>query len=244
MSEFKQGWIKKNMEERIFEAAKAEKITGDSAICGYVSGGVFGTKVFSWLNDEILYPHYGNITGKLDAFGREYRTCKKDSMTVSKEYLDVWDETYLTTYERANNLKTKVVETFGFDGWSVVARSEHGFGFVPIAYKRSSIGACWSLVQDLIDKYELAVSNLCENNKAYAFRILFMKGDDVGISKFDSTGAPQVITGNKDTDAKLLERADASPSFELQLNILLKNIFTGSFVVLPPEVKGGDLPIS
>jgi len=86
----------------------------------------------------------------------------------------------------------------------------------------------------------LAVSQLCENNKAYAFRIMFIKGD--GDIQKDADGMPSVIIGDADSDAKFLEKADASTSFELQLKILEKYILMGSFTVLPPEVKGGDLP--
>ncbi|MBT0711501.1 hypothetical protein INE74_00414 [Bacteroides ovatus CL03T12C18] len=46
----------------------------------------------------------------------------------------------------------------------------------------------------------------------------------------------------KDDDAGFMNRPEASQSFELQINTLLKMIFMGSFVVMPPEVKSGDLP--
>lgn len=244
MAEFKQGWLKKNMEEAWFECAKSEKITGDCAMAGYVSKGKFGVKTMGYLNGEVLYPHYDNITGKLKEFGRYYRTYKVEAgqERTNAEFLDVWDETFLTTYERTNSFTTKVKKLFGSDGWELVTRSRHNCpNGVPVAYKRSRIGAAWSLVQDCIDKYELAVSALAENNKAYAFRIMFVKGDEISLSH-DSTGTPTVIKGDKDAEAKFLERADASSSFELQLKILLANIFTGSFTVLPPEVKSGDLP--
>lgn len=244
MSEFKQGWLKKNMEEAFFEAAKMEKITGDCAIAGYVRKGKFGVKVMGYQNGEVLYPHYDNVTGELKEFGRSYKTYKVENgqERVISEYLDVWDETFLSTYERTNSFKTKVKALFGSDGWVLVSRERHNCpNGLPVVYKRSKIGAAWSLVQDSIDKYELAVSALSENNKAYAFRILFVKGDEINL-EHDSTGTPTVITGDPQSEAKFLERADASSSFELQLKILLQNIFTGSFTVLPPEVKSGDLP--
>ena len=48
----------------------------------------------------------------------------------------------------------------------------------PDVYKRQ---ACWSFSQDNIDKYELAISHLCQNNMAYAFPIMLLKGEDVEI---------------------------------------------------------------
>jgi len=231
--EFKQGWINKNMEVAMHEFFEMEKITGDSALCGYIHEGEFGWRTFGYKNGEILYPHYDNITGKLNLFARRY-------MQNEVEYVDVWDNKYMTTYTRQKGWMAKVSKVIGADGWNVEARTPHGFDFVPISYKRDDMGACWSNVQDCIDKFELAVSQLCENNKAYAFRIMFIKGD--GDIQKDADGMPSVIIGDADSDAKFLEKADASTSFELQLKILEKYILMGSFTVLPPEVKGGDLP--
>lgn len=242
MRDFKQGWAKKNMEEGLFACGKSELITGDAAICFYLDKGNIGYKTFSYQNGEVLYPHYDRFTGKLRTFGRQYKSYENDGVTLVNEFLDVWDDKNVTTYQRSNNLKTKVKALIGIDGWVMVGSPKpHGFKEIPVAYKRNSIGACWSLAQDSIDKYELGVSNLSENNKAYAFRILFLKGEQVNaVSGGD--GGVGLITGDKDSEAKFLERADASASFELQLKILRQNIFTNSFSVEPPEVKGGDLP--
>lgn len=242
MRDFKQGWAKKNMEEGLFACGKSEAITGDAAMCFYLKDGVVGYKTFSYQNGEVLYPHYDRFTGKLNLFGRQYKSYGNDGVTVVNEYLDVWDERNITTYQRTNNFVTKVKEAIGFDGWTLVGEPKsHGFQRIPVAYKRNAVGACWSLAQDSIDKYELAVSNLSENNKAYAFRILFLKGEQIN-AVAGGDGGVGLITGDKDSEAKFLERADASASFELQLKILRKNIFTNSFSVEPPEVKGGDLP--
>ena len=242
MRDFKQGWAKKNMEEGIFACGKSEAVTGDAAICFYLDKGIIGYKTFSYQNGEILYPHYDRFTGKLNLFGRQYKSYGNDGITIVNEYLDVWDDRNITTYQRTNNFSTKVKEAIGFDGWTLVGEPKsHGFQRIPVAYKRNAVGACWSLAQDSIDKYELAVSNLSENNKAYAFRILFLKGEQIN-AVAGGDGGVGLITGDKDSEAKFLERADASSSFELQLKILRQNIFTNSFSVEPPEVKGGDLP--
>ena len=96
-------------------------------------------------------------------------------------------------------------------------------------------------MQDAIDKYELAVSQLCQNNMAYAFPIMVLKGEDVEI-KGDPYNGVKAISMGPDDDAKYLSHDNSSQSFELQLNTLLKMIFLGSFIVQPPEVKSGDLP--
>lgn len=240
LMEYKQGWISKNMEVAMHDCFEMEKITGDSALCGYLDNGVFGWRIFGYRNGEVLYPHYDPRTGKLSQFGRRYDQVGDDGKT--QNMLDVWDDTSVATYRRDTSTMGKIKKIIGQTGWIEESNIAHGFDSIPIAYKRSEMGACWSLAQDCIDKYEIAVSQLCENNKAYAFRIMFVKGEDISVGSVDSSGQPSVITGDKDSDAKFLEKADASSSFDLQLKILLQNIFLSSFVVIPPEVKGGDLP--
>lgn len=241
-TQFKEGWIDKNMEIAFFKSAKSEMITGDCAFCGYMdSRGKFNYRIFSYLNGDILYPHLHPITGEISTFGRRYSQVDENGDSVP--YLDVWDEKYVVTYRKASenflaNLKRKM---FGGEDWIEVERYVHGFPFVPVTYHRSANGPAWSFVQDLIDKLELAISHLAENNKAYAFRILFLKGDNIDV-KYDSDGLPNTIMADEASDARFLEKADVASSFDSQIKWYLQWIFMGSFTVMPPEVKSGDLP--
>lgn len=222
--EFKQAWLIKNMEVALFESFQMEKRTGDTALCAYIDKNKeFGWRTFGYSNGDTLFPSYDKMTGKLKTFARRY-------FDGGVENVDYWDESEFSSY--VNN-----------DGkWSEsIPPRKHGFNRCPIAYKRNEFGPCWSLVQDVIDKYELAISQLCENNKAYAFRIMFISGDDIDI-QYDANGSPSAIVSGQDGDAKMIEGADASSSFELQIKTLSNIMFMGSFTVLPPEVKGGDLP--
>ena len=87
----------------------------------------------------------------------------------------------------------------------------------------------------------MALSQLGENNKHYAFRILIIKG---GLEvQGDLNGNANVLAfEDPDGDAKALEGEDASSSFKLQIEQLLKFTLMGSFTVLPPENPSGDLP--
>lgn len=245
MTTLKQGWIKKNMEVAWYEAAKSVKITGDSAICFYLNNGKLGWRVFSYLNDEILYPHYDSITGRLKLFARKYKQYDEEGLSVTDEFVDVYDNSMVTTYRRdlsGGSIIKFAKKIFGMSGWTVVGRQPHGFDRIPVAYKRNDGGPCWSNVQASIDDFEIAVSQLLENNQSYAFRMLFLKGDNVDI-QYDALGQPTAVVGDKDSDAKFLDKADASETFKLALDILEKNILTGSFTVLPPDVSsGGNLP--
>lgn len=242
VTEFKNGWIDKNMEIAWFESAKSAAITGDCAFCGYFdSEGRFRWKTFSYLKGDILYPHHNPVTEELEIFGRQYKQLDEDGNSV--DFLDVYDNAYVTTYRRGGggfwgNIKRKL---WGSEWEQVGEPIAHGFPFIPVSYHRPMDSPIWSPVQDLIDKLEIAISQLAENNKTYAFRLLFLKGDNVS-TVIDASGQPTAIVGDENSDAKYLDKADPSSSFEAQIKYYLQWIFMGSFTVLPPEVKSGDLP--
>lgn len=242
--EWQKGWLDKNIETRLYFFYKSCYIVGEAALLFYLKDGKMYTKNLSFLNGDTLYPHYDSITGELDAFARKFSDYDEENNEYV-QWLEVWDDTYLRRYRRdvqgLRGAVTKVKELFGLDGWVLVDEDEHGFKRVPVVYHRRDEGACWSFVQDAIDKYELAVSYLCQNNMAYAFPIMVLKGDNVEIQG-DIYGQVKAITADKESDIKYLERSDNTAAFELQLNTLLKQIFLGSFTVMPPEVRSGDLP--
>lgn len=241
---WKKGWLDENIETRLYFFYKSAYIVGEAALLFYIKDKKMYTKNLSYLNGDTLYPHYDSITGKLDAFARKFSDYDEDNNEYV-QWLEVWDEKYLRRYRRDvqgfQGAVRKVKEMFGLDGWTMVSQEEHEFNRVPVAYHRRDEGACWSFVQDAIDKYELAVSYLCQNNMAYAFPIMVLKGDSVSIEG-DIYGQVKAITADMESDIRYLERSDNTAAFELQLNTLLRQIFLGSFAVMPPEVRSGDLP--
>lgn len=242
--EFQQGWLDKNIDIALYEMGKSVKITGDGAIVFYLREGELYTKTLSFLNGDTLFPHYDSVTGKLDCFARRFVDYDADSKERTI-WVEVWDKDYLYTYRQEKQgiagAINKVKEMFSISGYKLVKKEKHNFERIPVVYHRDNDGPCWSFSQDSIDKYELAISHLCQNNMAYAFPIMLLKGDDVEIQG-DMYGAVKAITMGKDDDASFMSRPEASKEFELQITTLLKMIFMGSFVVMPPEVKSGDLP--
>lgn len=242
--QWQKGWLDENIETRLYFFYKSAYIVGEAALLFYLKDKKMYTKNLSFLNGDTLYPHYDSITGELDAFARKFSDYDEENNEYV-QWLEVWDEKYLRRYRRDvqgfRGTVTKVKELFGLDGWVMVSEEEHGFTRVPVTYHRREEGACWSFVQDAIDKYELAVSYLCQNNMAYAFPIMVLQGDNVDIQG-DIYGQVKAITADNDAKIGYLERSDNTAAFELQLNTLLRQIFLGSFAVMPPEVKSGDLP--
>lgn len=248
--DFKNGWNTKNMETAKYEFIDSVKTTGDGAFCGIIYKGEFSYKVFSKLNKDTLHPIFDSL-GDLKLFGRGYTVYDYEKQE-DIPCLDVWDDKYLYTYRYnidTNGNGTKLIwdDKDGFitkritdtteDGWELQSQKEHGFKKIPIVYLKDEKGACWSYVQDLIDKLEMALSQLAENNKSYAFRIMIVKG---GFSvEGDLKGqARAIMLDDEKADAKFLDKADASDTFELQLRTLLQHILLGSFVVVPPEING------
>lgn len=240
---FKQGWIDKDMEVAWYASAKSDKITGDGAFCAYLNEGKFSYVIFSYLQGDTLYPHYDRF-GKLSVFGRRYSQFDETGKEYV-QYLEVWDDKYMYRYKcdkgGMKGAVNAVKKWFGLDGWREIEPPQpHNFNRIPIAYHRSG-APCWGPSQDNIDAYEMAISQLCENNKAYALRILFTKGQSIDM-RATIDGRPLAIDStSSDADAKFLEPADSSSSFELQLRVLDENIMRGAFAVRTPEVKGSDI---
>ena len=242
---FKKGWCDKQMDTTFFKFCDSIKSTGDGAIVYYILNGKVGTKVLSFKDGDTLYPHYDSITGDLSCFARKYNDTDEDGNTITS-YIEVWDDKYMYRYKKSltgvKSVINKVLSVFNLDGYGLISMEEHKCNRVPIIYYRDEKGACWSDVQDTIDMYEIGFSHLCQNNMAYAFPILVVKGDDVNIEGDITDGAVKGITGDKDMEASYLKAPESPESFKLQLDIMLKNIFLGSFTVQPPEIKSGDTP--
>lgn len=243
LNDFREGWENKNMENLIYQSLRADGIVADVAANLFMDKGNVGWRVFSFLDGDVLYPHYDPLTGRLAVFGRKY-TIRDSKDNVVYEYLDVWDDKFYIRYKQARKgvagVVNKVKEVFGSNGWVVdMEKKAHGFPRIPIAYDRYG-EPFWANSQDCADLYELTVSQLAENNQAYALRILYALGGEIEmISNMD--GTPSMINSTEpNTKVGFLEPADSSRSFELQLNILEKAIMRNSFASETPELKSGS----
>ena len=251
--QFKQGWEKKNMETAKYEFVRSIKATGDAAFCASLDKGKFSYRVFSITNGDKMHPVYDD-KGKLRIFGREY-TAYDYTKQEDVPRMEVWDDEYVTvlSYDTEYNkskgsiawndvdFKHRYVDSGEFDGWQVYQEPvKHGFTRMPVVYLKDEMGACWSPAQDLIDKLDLALSQLFENNKHYAFRIMVVKGD-VAIQGDLQGQARAMMFDDKEGDAKFMEKADASESFKLQLEETVKHIQLASFTVFNTDNITGDV---
>lgn len=240
----RKGWLDHDIETAFYNLAASTKKVADAALVFYFVNNRLQWRTLSFDRGDILFPHY-NEFGELSLFARQYNAFDAKGEVVTT-FVEVWDNHNFTLYRRAEGgfagAINRLKDYFGLDGYEQVsAPTPHGFDQIPIVYIRDDDGACWSAVQNAIDKYELAISHLCQNNMAYAFPIMVLKGSEVNI-KADIYGAVKYIDTGTDGVAQYLEPQGNVEAFKLQLETLLRQIFLGSFAVMPPEVRSGDLP--
>ena len=228
LARLREGWEEKDMEVVVNDAIDSSLKLAETAVFVFMDDNKVHSRVFSYDKGDTLYPHYDSLTGEMTLLGRLYTQTDWDGKT--HQCLDVVDKTDFVTYIQEDN------ETWKQDG----EKKQHGFPFCPVAYYRSDYGPAWSASQQLIDSYELAMSQFAENNAAYALRILYTLGGELEVMT-NTDGTPSRID-SPDANAKVgfLEPAEgADGAFAKQLELMKKEILRASFVVETPEIKSG-----
>ena len=246
--EFKQLWLDRNMESHFYACVDSEHSTGDCLIVFYFDARKkIRARTYSYLDGyTICRPVYDPLTGEPLAQAMKYFSYDEKDKAVC-EYVDVWDTRKFMrlkrSYKGIGALYGSVMESLGLQGYTVdIKPTEHGFPFLPLAYKRNRIGPAWSNSQHLCDTYDLGLSQACRNNRTLSTAIVFLAGGDADV-KGMADGRPYAIVSNDSSaKAEILTYNDTSTAFDSTLKTIKDNIFLGSFTVMPPEVRSGDLP--
>lgn len=250
LAKFKKGWYMHDMGIRHYEAVSSYMKVAEAVVVGFFDKNKkFGTRTLAFDRGDTLYPQFDPLTGELVVFARKYYDFDEEG-NEKIEWVEVWDDkTFYRFKKQVNEGKVKetikrIAKIFGIDDYTCVEEKAHGFPFIPVAYVRNDDGPCWSVVQKNIEDYEEAFSYLCENNKAYAFPIMKLKGDGDDITVVGDTNGSAKMIQITDTngDADFINGTDASDAFATQLNKSYDLIYELSFTVKPPELKSGDLP--
>lgn len=242
---FRQGWLDMNMEFNFYDFTEY-KIVGDAAIVGYFDeDGHARARTLSYMKGDTLYPHRNSLTGKMELFARKYADYDEKGR-YSNEFVEIWDDKYLYRARRGiakSDIVQRIKDFFGISGFEIYEQKEHGYNRCPVAYYREELGPCFLPSQSTIETYEEAFSYFCENNRAYAFPIMWSKGDGVNFQPDEITGAVKYIEiEDSDGAVGFLDKAEVSAAFNTQLKLLYDMIYEQSFAVKPPELKSGDLP--
>lgn len=253
---YKAGWADKRMENAWHFSIKSDYSTADVAFCGILTENVFSWRVFSYNNDDVLYPHYDRVTGKMNVFARTYRA--EDEEGNLRNYIDVWDKKYYyrlvdgnpaDTSEEQTKEEPQVLRTtegdFDIDGYTVEDKRLHGFGLLPVAYHRRNDGPVWTPSQETIEHREAAFSRLAQNNHDFGLPIMFLKGQGKQIKEIatkDMSYASKIFILPENGEAGFLNRQDASAAYKTELDMLEEKIYSQSMVIKAPELKSGDTP--
>lgn len=237
LTTFREGWELKGIETLIHDFISADGKVGDAAANIYIYNNSLGWRVFEFEKGDTLYPHYDPVTGKLCLFGRRYILTDEEGSKV--EYLDVWDNTHYCRYIRTNK-KEDYEANATLDGWAIdIEPTPHNFPRIPIVYDRYG-APFWANSQSNIDALEMSMSQLAENNMAYALRILYSFGEEMNMSSTVDGTPLRIDSPNPNAKVGFLEPADSSNSFALQISELKKSIMNCSFAVETPELKTGS----
>lgn len=228
LTEYVEGWEYKDMEKAVYDLIWNSAIVCDCAIAFYIDQGKLGWRALCYPNGDIIYPHY-NEYGRVCCFGRKFSAWEGER---ERSYLEVWDDEFFIRYDLTPDKETGKAYT------AVSEKTRHGFKRCPIAYYRAKDTVAGPAM-NLLDNFDLAISQLCENNKAYALRIFYALGADVDISA-SIDGRPMQVTST-DVNAKVgfLEPAESSGSFELQMKQLIKAAYQAAHCTEPTEIKSG-----
>lgn len=245
---FKQLWLDRNMESHLYHCVDSLNSTGDTLIAFYFDyKKKIRARTYSYLDGiTICRPLLDPLTGEPLMQAIKYSRYDEKQKAVCT-YVDVWDKDTMTRFKMnltgAGGAVNKALEKLGLGGYTVdYGPKKHGFPFLPLAYRRKNTGPCWSNVQHLCDSYDLNVSQMCRNNRALSTAIFFLAGGDIDVKGMADGRPYAIISSDTDAKAEILTHQDASTAFDSTLKVLRDNIFLGSFAVMPPEVRSGDLP--
>lgn len=236
ISVFKSHWNISGMRNACLAWAMSFLGTADGALYLYIERGRIKHKVFSFEKGDVYNYYEDPITGKVE-FLRQVNIGWGSMIEVYKENtVEKWILALDEEFEDRNIEYTETSE----DGYRLVDVFNHGIGMCPVIYHREP-DVPWAEGQPTIERIESIMSDLAENNKYYAFQILFLTGGSIELPSSDYGG--KVMGGaTEDADAKILQPANCSDSFtlDLQHNISFLYEVTSTTEVNPKDLKGGD----
>lgn len=180
-----------------------------SNIYGFDSKFKLRCAVLSPLLGDTLYPYFDE-SGDMVAFSREFSLT--DGKT-SRKYFETYTETKQYQW---------IQDT---DGWDIVEGypKENPIGKIPVVFGNQEQTE-WADVQILIERLETLMSNFADTNDYHAAPKIFVKGQLTGFSKKGESGG--ILEGDSESDAKYLAWENAPESVKLEIETLMKMIYT------------------
>jgi len=167
--------------------------------------------LFSPMFGDTLYPYFDE-TGDMTAFSRSFSR-RSDDGKSSVDYFETYTDTEHWLWLN------------GANGYDVVDGypKQVSIGKIPVVYGNQPQFETED-VDSLIDRLEVLLSNFADTNDYHASPKIFIKGELKGFSKKGESGA--IIEGEDGSDAKYLSWANAPESVKLEIETLLRMIYT------------------
>lgn len=186
---------------------------------------------------DTLYPVY-NSAGDMIAFARGFNIKGVDGKL--KECFDVYTAEF-TYYNIKEQNGWQPRTQIGQDGQGR-AIEPNPSGKIPVIYYHQDKPE-WADVQPLIDHYETMISNHAESNKYYAFPMLALYGEVVGMASKGEQG--KVLQLENGARAEMLTANNAPESLSLEYTNVRSHIFDMSDTPdITSEKKDFSGPIS
>lgn len=166
-------------------------------------------KILNPMKGEVLHPYFDDY-GDLVAFSREYSIKKNSEQTT---YFEIYTDKVLMKYDVTNGEPVLV------EGYP----KENPIGKIPIVYA-SQEQADFEDVDFLINRLEKLLSNFADTNDYHAAPTIFIKGKVLGFAKKGESG--KIIEGERDSEAAYLSWQNAPESVKLEIETLLRMIYT------------------
>lgn len=166
--------------------------------------------LFSPAFGDTLYPYFDE-SGDMLAFSREFS--RKDATGKAFNYFETYTDTEHWLWKLGGS-GYEVIEGYP----KVVA-----IGKIPVIYAHQDEFETQD-VDSLIDRLETLLSNFADTNDYHAAPKIFIKGELKGFSKKGESGA--IIEGEDNADAKYLSWQNAPESVKLEIETLLRMIYT------------------
>lgn len=248
---FCQGWAQKDMDTYFGAAVFSTMVVADAAIVYYMDKGQVKTRNLSYMSGDTLYIHYERDGRIKKLFVRSFSSYDDEGDEVAN-YLEIWDKNTYYLYRKKgrkvqspirNFIESAVLKLFNLDSYECIECEPHGFGQVPVAYHRREDGSSWIHSQDTIEAFELAKSQMAQNNEEYGEPAVVIVSEDEAIGTArDVRGTIREYHISQGDDVKMLQAQSAAESYMKETDADEKLIYKQSFCVDTPEMKSGDLP--
>lgn len=166
-------------------------------------------KLFSPLLGDVLYPYFDSY-GDMIAFSREFSVQNGDK---KQSFFEVYTDNQIFKYDISQG-EPMLLE--GFPAINIL-------GKIPVVYARQERPE-YADVQGLIDRLEKLLSNFADTNDYHGSPKIFVKGNLKGFSQKGESGA--ILQGDTNTEAQYLTWSHAPESVKLEIDTLLRMIYT------------------